>query len=632
MLIEEDKFGLSSIKTHPRRLGVSLRRWGRNLLSPCPFHSPEEESLFFYDSLGYWRYRCLQCGNDGDLVEFLMRTRFNGLPEDEARKEALNFWGVPEDVLKHRDTRAHVNREIGGEKVRILECFVRYCHLAATKSETTAEYLKSRGWNLGQAKLYGLGYYSGDPEPFYSYCLLSGLERHEVSFYLDNLSLSREQRLIIPARNSKGVIHSVYGRLLDLDGSQDVNEDTYISFASGPMDIPFNIQQDVENPIVVEGLFDALTADLGGIPGVVSTMYQPFNRSHLYKLKACGAESITLILRKNPNRRSQEFHVRKCLELAESEKMRFKSIILPAGETVDTLIRKEGADALLSEIHNTEEDTMRSHRKSVLLQDIRENFHQAMDRDAETDVGYKLENFPTLSHALDGIRPGYYFLSSEPFGFKSYALSSFALDLIEGNPAAKVIYISLDSPRRGAFDRFVAMLAGISETAVRKQNKDDDNNQKIHEATQTLLSYVKTDRLEIWEDIDTFNFDQFLKELQKELAEMQHLILIIDGIDHLRLSDRSDIPDLNERRSSAALDLYKTLDIPVFVSGALDKDGDKLSGPKPYIRDADAIFWIAREEDSALWLTVNLKNSGTTLYEASLLFSDKSYRMKEKEK
>lgn len=629
MLVEEEKLNLSRVKTHPRRLGIPLRRWGRNLMSQCPFHAPEESSLFFYDTLGYWRYRCLQCDSDGDLIEFLMRTRFNGLDENTARKEALDFWGIE---FENGEAEVHKNREIGGEKVRVLENFVRYCHWAATKSESTAEFLKARGWSLGQAKLYGIGYYSGDPEPFYSYCLLSGLERHEVSFYLDNLDISHEPRLTIPARNSKGVIHSVYGRILDNAGTPNSNEDTYISYASGPLDIPFNIQQDVENPIVVEGLFDALTADLAGIPGVVSTMYQPFSRSHLYKLKACGAESITLILRKEPNRRNQELHIRKSLELAESEGMRFKSIILPVGETVDTLVRQNGADLLLEKIRDTEEDTMRTHRKSVLLQDIRENFATAMTRDADSDVGYRLFNFPTLSHALDGIRPGYYFLSSEPFGFKSYALSSFALDLIEGNPDAKVIYVALDSPRRQVFDRFVAMLAGISEANVRKQNKDDDLNRSVHDATQQLLSYVKAERLEIWEDMETFNFNAFLKELQNELSERQNLILVIDGIDHLRISDRADIPDLCERRSSAALDLYKDLDIPVFISGSCVKDGDKIIGPGPYMRDADATFWIERKEDGALWLTVSLKGSGSTLYEANLLFSDKSYRMKEKEK
>ncbi|MFA6836894.1 MAG: CHC2 zinc finger domain-containing protein, partial [Fibrobacteraceae bacterium] len=627
--IEDEKSGLSKIETNPKRLGVPLTRWGRNLLSQCPFHSPEESSLFFYDSLGYWRYHCLQCGSDGDLVEFLIRSRFNGLSEKDARKEALNFWGSSEEKIAQDKNNgdSHILKEIGGEKARVLESFVRYCHWAACKSESTAGYLKSRGWNLGQAQLYGIGYYSGDPEPFISYCLLSGLERHEVSFYLDNLELFHEPRLTIPARNSKGILHSVYGRTLD--SLVTTAPDTYISYASGPMDIPFNIQQDNSNPIIVEGFFDALTADLAGIPGVVSTMYQQFTPSHLYKLKACGAESITLILRRETNRRSQEFHIRKYLELAESEGLRFKSVVLPKDEAVDTFVRKEGADALLSMIRDTEEDTMRTHRRSVLLQDIKENFDTAMLCPADSDVGYPLFSFPTLSHTIDGVQSGCYFVSSEPFGFKSDALTSFALDLIEGNDKVKVIYVALDSPRRQVFDRTIAMIADISERNVRKQNADEETAKKVRAGTQKLLDYVKKNRFEIWEDTPSFDNIKLTKYLQEELAENPNIVLIIDGIDHLRISNRNDISELTERRSSAMLDLYKALDIPIFLGGELFRNDKKIVGPRPYIRDADAIFWIGQEEDGVFRLSVTPKRAHAMLYEANIELSKNSNRMRE---
>ena len=87
-------------KTHPRQLGISIDRWGRNLVACCPFHAPEESSLFFYDALGYWRYRCLQCGNEGDLMEFVIRSRFNGLDEESAKLEAAEFFGSNKDAAE----------------------------------------------------------------------------------------------------------------------------------------------------------------------------------------------------------------------------------------------------------------------------------------------------------------------------------------------------------------------------------------------------------------------------------------------------------------------------------------------------------------------------------------------------
>ena len=384
MLIDQEHAEYMRTKAHPRQLGIPLSRWGRNLIACCPFHAPEETSLFFYDALGYWRYRCLQCGAEGDLVDFLMKSRFNGMDEQSARSEAFEFLGaLDKDLANNQDSEHPWVKEVGGEKSKVLECFVRYCHWAACKSPSSAKFLEARGWSIGQAQLYGLGYYSGDPEPFISYCMLSGIERHQISFYLDNLEAYHEPRITIPARNSKGFIHSVYGRLID----DNEKSHTYITYASGPTVIPFNIQADSENPIIVQGFFDALTADLAGIPGVVSTMFQELNVNHLYKLKACGAESFTVILRREEDRRNQELKIQKYLKLAEQMHMSLKSIVLPKDETVDTFVRKNGADQLIDLIANTEVDTIHSHRRSMLLQDIKENFDTAMACPPDQSVG-----------------------------------------------------------------------------------------------------------------------------------------------------------------------------------------------------------------------------------------------------
>lgn len=616
------------IKTHPRQLGIPLSRWGRNLIACCPFHSPEETSLFFYDALGYWRYRCLQCGSEGDLVEFVMRSRYNGMDEQSARSEALEFLGSTEkekDSDNSQEQHPWV-KEVGGEKSKVLECFVRYCHWAACKSPSSAKYLESRGWNIGQAQLYGLGYYSGDPEPFISYCMLSGIERHQVSFYLDNLDAYHEPRITIPARNSKGLIQSVYGRLIDDD---DTNH-TYVTYASGPSDIPFNIQADNESPIIVEGFFDALTADLAGIPGVVSTTFQELSYSHLYKLKACGAESFTMILRREHDRREQEYRIQKYLKMAAELKMKFKSIILPKDETVDKLVRTKGADQLISLIEQTEEDTIHTHRRSMLLQDIKENFDTAMSCPPEESVGYKLDTFPKLTKQIDGIQSGCFYVSSQPFGLKTTFLSSLALDLVQSNPKMKLIYIALETPRRQIFDRLIAMLIGESVLTVRKQSANDEINKNIMDATKELISLVRTNRLEIWEDSPSFDNAELMNSLKIEKKEHPDLVIIIDGIDHLKISDRADLSDIHERRSSVILDLYKALDIPMFLGGELIATEERgLIGPRPYLRDSDAIYWLESKEGK-LFLSVNSKRLGTNhIYEGSLELDEQSNQMKE---
>ena len=625
MVIDQEHAGIMRKKTHPRQLGVPLSRWGRNLITSCPFHSPEETSLFFYDALGYWRYRCLQCGSEGDLVEFVMRSRFNGLDEPAARAEAMEFLGAQETEQEAEPDEHPWIKEIGGEKSRVLENFVRYCHWAACKSPSSADFFAQRGWNIGQAQLYGLGYYSGDPEPFYSYCMLSGIERHQVAFFLDNLEANHEPRITIPARNSKGLIHSVYGRSMEDDGTHNL----YISYASGPTDIPFNIQADNENPIIVEGMFDALTADLAGIPGVVSTMYQDLTMSHLYKLKACGASTVTLILRREANRREQEFRIQEYLKMAEMQGLRFKSIVLPEGETVDQLVRNDGADQLLNLIETTEEDTVHTHRRSMLLQDIKENLDTAMGCPPNECVGFPLNTFPRFTKEIDGIQSGIFYVSSNPFNLKTSLLSSMALDLIETNKDLKLIYIALETPRRQIFDRMVAMLTGLSVLDVRKRNENEDINAQILGATRELMGYVRDNRLEIWEDQPAFDNKELLATLKEEQREHPDLVVIIDGVDHFKVTDRPDLADIYERRSSVMLDIYKTLDIPLFIGGELVDEDGKLIAPRAYLRDSDAIYWL-EAKDNELFLTVNSKRLGNNnLYKGQLSIDENSNRIRE---
>ena len=594
MVVDQEHTGIMRKKTHPRQLGV-------------------------------WRYRCLQCGSEGDLVEFVMRSRFNGLEEPAARAEAMEFLGAQEHEQDSDPDEHPWIKEIGGEKSRVLENFVRYCHWAACKSPSSAEFFESRGWSIGQAQLYGLGYYSGDPEPFYSYCMLSGIERHQVSFYLDNLEAYHEPRITIPARNSKGLIHSVYGRSMEDDGEHN----PYISYASGPVDIPFNIQPDNDNPIIVEGMFDALTADLAGIPGVVSTMYQDLTMSHLYKLKACGANSVTLILRRDANRRSQEYRIQDYLKMAETQGLKFKSIVLPKDETVDLMVRNYGADHLLNLINETEEDTVHTHRRSMLLQDIKENFDTAMGCPPDVSVGYPLSTFPQLSRDIDGIQSGIFYVSSNPFNLKTSLLSSFALDLIETNKEIKLIYIALETPRRQIFDRMIAMLTGLSVLDVRKKNKNEEVNAKILEATRTLMGYVRDNRLEIWEDQPSFDNKELLATLKEEQREHAGLVVIIDGIDHFKVTDRPDLADIHERRSSVMLDIYKTLDIPLFIGGEIVDENGSLIAPRAYLRDSDAIYWL-ESKDGELALNVNSKRLGNNnFYNGKLSIDPQSNRIQE---
>jgi hypothetical protein len=78
------------------------------------------------------------------------------------------------------------------------------------------------------------------------------------------------------------------------------------------------------------------------------------------------------------------------------------------------------------------------------------------------------------------------------------------------------------------------------------------------------------------------------------------------------------------------LDLYKALDIPIFLGGELiDSPNMGLLGPRSYLRDCDAIYWLTSNGDN-LTLTVDSKRIGTShVYEGCILTDPESSRMKE---
>ena len=78
------------------------------------------------------------------------------------------------------------------------------------------------------------------------------------------------------------------------------------------------------------------------------------------------------------------------------------------------------------------------------------------------------------------------------------------------------------------------------------------------------------------------------------------------------------------------LDLYKALDIPIFIGGELiDSPNMGLLGPRAYLRDSDAIYWLTTKDES-LVLTVDSKRLGTShVYEGGIWTDPESNRMQE---
>ena len=144
--------------------------------------------------------------------------------------------------------------------------------------------------------------------------------------------------------------------------------------------------------------------------------------------------------------------------------------------------------------------------------------------------------------------------------------------------------------------------------------------------------YDRRDQIESMADAAVARgFDNIvlLQNLKEEIREHRNLVVVIDGIDHLKVADHADLSDIHERRSSVILDLYKALDIPMFLGGELIDSEKGLVGPRAYLRDSDAIYWL-ESKGGNLFLTVNSKRLGSNkLYRGTLSIDPDSNRMQE---
>lgn len=610
----------------PRRLSVSLERHGRKWVCNCPFHAPSTKTLFFFDALGYWEFKCTECGVGGDLVDYITHVHFSHLEGDRARDASIAHWvqllsNSEKAVLAESGEQNSWLQSGVYERSKVLDAFAQYCAWALEKNNSAGEWLSSRGWSLGQSRIYGIGYFNGEIDPFLDYCALNGIDQSLVFFYLDQLDASREACITIPARNSKGQVYTVYGhKLLPPNSLGD-----YISFSSVSGEVPFNITPGISNPIVVPGLFDSLSADMLGIPGVVSLLRRRMTQGHIYKLKACGAESLTLVLERGTNRLSQEQEVEQYLQLATSLGLSFKSVLLPKGYTTESFLRNHGTQEFENLLQTTAPDTSRTRRRSIIMQEISETYEENMGRQPGEFHGWNLERFPKLAKHLGGIQPGYYLVSSHAFFDKSSFLISFGMDLLESNPL-KMIYVTFEMPRKQIFNRIIAGIAGVSYAEALCRSPEDAQNQKVLEATKSLMSLVKSNRLEIWDDNQVTDDRTLLRMLREEVQENRNVFVCIDGFYRICAKTHSDIPDIDERRSAVMLDIYKTLGIPVFCTGDMElskwvsdsKKTPQLSDiitPQAYVRDPGFVLFLSTSSEGQMDLHL-LKNrmGGTPLH------------------
>lgn len=331
---------------------VSLKRTGADWRGPCPFHGGKNRNFavvprnqFFY---------CFVCHEKGDIFSYLMK-RF-GMDYPTAIREVARRTGiiVPEERERagpdpHAPFLTAVS--VAHEWFRAQLAEPRTGHVAR-------DYLAARGFDAAAIEAVEPGFAPRGP----------GLQEELARQGLDDATAIEagllilkddgavyprfRERLMLPIRDLRGRVVAFGGRILGDGEPKYLNSPESPIFHKGRM--LYNLHaakqsiRQAEEAILVEGYFDVLGLELGGVRSAVAPLGTSLTQEQAGLLRRYTGAVVILYDSDEAGRRAT---FRAADELLR-QGVRVRVATMPAGEDPDTMMRGQGraaVDAVIAE-------------------------------------------------------------------------------------------------------------------------------------------------------------------------------------------------------------------------------------------------------------------------------------------
>lgn len=342
---------------------VKLRKAGTNFVGLCPFHN--EKSPSFNVSPSRNTYHCFGCGAGGTAIRFVME--HDGMSFVEAVKRLADAAGIrieeevwdanAEAEAKHRSLLLRANREIA-----------EWFHQLLMKHKIAAparDYLKSRGITSAVAKNWQMGYAPASSAFFREWAMQAKLPESvlvEAGLFAQSDEDSGRRgtyprfrdRLMFPIRNNNGDVIAFSGRIL----APRENTGKYVNSPETPLfsksKVLFGFDRSKRaiskagEAIVCEGQIDMIMIYEAGFQNVVAGQGTAFTEFHAKMLKTVCNEVVLCYDSDNAGYTAAE----KAFKILSPIGLTVKVASLPQGEDPDSLLRKQGNEALQSVLGN----------------------------------------------------------------------------------------------------------------------------------------------------------------------------------------------------------------------------------------------------------------------------------------
>lgn len=328
---------------------VTLKKTGKNYLGRCPFHN--EKTPSFTVSSEKQIYKCFGCGEAGNVISFVMKTRNMAFPE------AVKLLGEKVGIVVD-DADSPGKSSAANEKFKRMYDIniqaARYFYTNLKRFKAPYEYLKGRGITDETIKKFGIGFSLDNWQGIRSYLKQRGFSEEEIlelglttKNEKGNIYDRFRNRIIFPVFNVSGRVIGFGGRVLDDSKPKYLNSPETPIFHKGTNLYGLNLaikNNPARTVIMVEGYMDVISLSQQGVTNVVATLGTALTEGQCKLLKRY---IDTVIVSFDSDVAGQNATIRG-LEILQKSGFDLKILQIPSGKDPDEFIRSFGKEKFLN--------------------------------------------------------------------------------------------------------------------------------------------------------------------------------------------------------------------------------------------------------------------------------------------
>lgn len=431
---------------------VRLKRSGRNYSGLCPFHN--EKTPSFSVSRDKQIYKCFGCGEAGNVITFVMKTR------------NLSFV----DAVRILAERVHIDLSFleGGnnkkndanEKLKKLNVeAARFFFSNLRQNQSAKQYLIRRGITENTIIKFGLGFAADDWHGAMNFLIKKGYTEKELlsnGLIIKNEKGNRydrfRNRIMFPVFDYRGKVIGFGGRVMDDSKPKYLNSPETPLFKKGInlYGLNFALKNQVGRTfIIVEGYMDCISLHQYGFTNVVASLGTALTQSQAKLLKKYADD---IIISYDADIAGQKATLRG-LHILRENGLNVKVLKVPDGKDPDEFIRKNGREAFEKLINNA---------------------------------------MPLIDYRIKSVEVGLDLSNNEQKMKYVKMVSSILMDL---DPVEKDIYVKKVSENTGIKEQAIYDLLSEEMKKNTKNLQDVNNTMEIGQKLYIEPAYLKAERL-----------------------------------------------------------------------------------------------------------------------------------------